>query len=50
MIPVLGTLFFLAVFVAYVREVKFDWTKEKELLLWYYNSEGERKHISIFKL
>jgi hypothetical protein len=47
------SLFTLIVMIA--LEVKLDWTKDKELLLWYtetdaYTGTRERKFVKLFKL
>jgi hypothetical protein len=41
-------------FVAYIIEAKLDWTKEKQLLLWYsefeYGRRVSRKFVVLFTL
>lgn len=46
---------FVAIVLVVALEVKLDWTKDKELLLWYtetdmYSKTRERKFIKILKL
>ena len=48
---ILGILF--AVLIHYIFKVarfKFDYTKEKDLLLWYNTLDGDRTFIFIFKI
>lgn len=49
------TFLFVAIVLVVALEVKLDWTKDRELLLWYtetdmYSKAQERKFIKILKL
>lgn len=56
LIFILANLFSFAIFVTFLLlaiEAKLDWTKDKELLLWYTEYEKGvkvRKFITLFKL
>jgi hypothetical protein len=46
---------FFVIIVAIALEVKLDWTKDKELILWYTETDGytgrkERKFVKLLKL